>query len=298
MIMKLRELFLELTKRTYPHGTEDDLLEYLPSGIKKDPWGNYYIKIGNSPIIFSAHLDTYSKEVLDIKHKIRGNIISTYGDTILGGDDKSGVTILIYMIHMGVEGMYYFFCGEEVGCIGSKAVCENVDLSSYTSIISLDRRGYSSVVTHQSQIRTSSDEFSRLLVDELSSGGLNYKLDEGGIWSDSAIFSKVISECTNISVGYQDEHTPRESQDIDFLSKLAIAISKINFNKLIPYRDPTRVLWQGSYLPEGSGYRNKGKIMKKTKKEKVEKPKDDTQKKEPTKLADPFSYIKKNLLGF
>ncbi len=39
--MNVKEKFLELTKRTYPHGTEDQLIELLPSQLQKDQFGNY-----------------------------------------------------------------------------------------------------------------------------------------------------------------------------------------------------------------------------------------------------------------
>ena len=41
--------------------------------------------------------------------------------TILGADDKAGMVILLYMIEKKIPGLYYFFIGEEVGCIGSNA---------------------------------------------------------------------------------------------------------------------------------------------------------------------------------
>lgn len=297
--MKIRELFLELTQRTYPHGTEDQLLEYLPNGVQRDEWGNYWIKIGDSNTIFSSHLDTYSKEVQKVNHKFVGDIITTKGDTILGGDDKSGVVILIHMIQMGVEGLYYFFSGEEVGCIGSQKVSEKIDTSSYGSIISLDRKGFGSIITHQSLIRTCSDEFSHQLQSEFLSHGMDYHLDRTGVWCDSAVFSKKISECTNISTGYMDEHTPYESQRIDFLEKLSHVMCQIDFKKLTTYRDPNMVHWEGNYLPEGSGKRNKN-IMKNIKKTKPSKTKEKETKKEktPKKIIDPFSDKKTNLLGF
>jgi hypothetical protein len=45
-------------------------------------------------------------------------MISTDGTTTLGADD-TGVSVLIWMMKHNIPGLYYFFIGEEVGCIGS-----------------------------------------------------------------------------------------------------------------------------------------------------------------------------------
>jgi hypothetical protein len=45
-------------------------------------------------------------------------MISTDGTTTLE-HDKAGVSVLIWMMKHNIPGLYYFFIGEEVGCIGS-----------------------------------------------------------------------------------------------------------------------------------------------------------------------------------
>ena len=53
--MNIRELFLELTTRTYPSGTEDEMFHLLPKGTIRDFSGNYFIEIGDSQTIFTSH---------------------------------------------------------------------------------------------------------------------------------------------------------------------------------------------------------------------------------------------------
>ena len=90
--MNIKETFLNLTKRTYPHGTEQDLFPLLPTNLNKDEFGNLYIEIGDNPsTMFTSHLDTASSQVREVNHKFDGKIISTDGSTILGADDKAGV---------------------------------------------------------------------------------------------------------------------------------------------------------------------------------------------------------------
>lgn len=231
--LNIKETFLTLTSETYPNGTEDDAIRYLPRNIQKDMVGNYFLKIGNSETVFSCHLDTACKYKSNVKHLIEDNIIKTDGTTILGADDKAGMCILLYMIEKNIPGLYYFFIGEEVGCIGSKNISKNILLfNKYKRIISFDRRGEKSIITHQSRKRTCSDSFADSLIYEYEKSGLVLEKDQNGIYTDSAEFTDVIPECTNISVGYMYEHTNNEQQNIFYLEKLAVASAMVDWEKL------------------------------------------------------------------
>lgn len=237
--MNIRETFLKLTQWTYPHGTEDKLRPYLPKGIQEDDFGNYFIKIGESDTMFTCHLDTCSSHYQKVNHVIGSKIIKTDGATILGADDKAGMTVLLYMIENQIPGLYYFFIGEEVGGIGSSAA-SSMSFSGYNKCISFDRRGYDSVITEQWFGKCCSDEFAKSLAQELNKANLsfNFRPDPTGIFTDSASFMNDISECTNISVGYFSEHQVTESQDIQFLSNLCEAVVKIDWSSLPVMRDP------------------------------------------------------------
>jgi len=240
---KILTTFLELTSETYPYGKEDDLMAHMiecdivPRDIQRDQQGNYFYKIGESRTIFTAHLDTVGKKV-SVFHLFDGDFIKTDGKTILGADDKAGVTILSYMIQNKIPGLYYFFKGEECGCVGSSMLALKSNMNKdYDRMISFDRKGYSSVITHQGSIRCCSDEFANKLSEELNYFGFNYRIDTGGIYTDSAEFSDQISECTNISVGYFSEHTTSERQNILHLENLANACLYIEWEKLPKSRD-------------------------------------------------------------
>src|ERR1035437_10313734 len=120
--MNIKDTFLKLTSRTYPHGMEEALFPILPSNLNKDEHGNLYLLVGNTTTMFAAHLDTATKADTEINHTFDGDMIRSDGTTILGADDKAGVTIMLYMIEHNIPGLYYFFLGEEVGCVGSKKV--------------------------------------------------------------------------------------------------------------------------------------------------------------------------------
>lgn len=252
MKMNIKETFLKLTERTYPHGTEDGLDGLLPNILQVDEFGNKYVKIGESTCMFTSHLDTATSANTEVNHVIEGDIIKTDGTSILGADDKAGVTILLNMIENKIPGLYYFFLGEEVGCIGSKkvaSVCEK-EKGTINKVISFDRRGTTSVITYQASSRCCSDKFGEALAKELNkTEGFNYSTDPTGIYTDSAQFTSIYPECTNISVGYRSEHTFSEQQDIAHLEKLAEAVLKVDWENLPVERDPSKKEYRsyGSY---------------------------------------------------
>ena len=241
--MRITKKFLQLTKKTYPHGTEKQLQTHLPKGYKIDEWGNYYLEIGESTTMFTCHLDTASYSESRVNHIFEGNYIKTDGSSILGADDKAGMVVLLYMIEKQVPGLYYFFLGEERGCIGSSDVSKYWETLPFSDkikkVISFDRRGTSSIITEQFGGVCCSDEFAEELCLRLNSVDKDFQFrpDPTGIYTDSAQFTDIVPECTNISVGYYNEHSHSERQDIEFLKKLCKASTKIDWESLPIVRD-------------------------------------------------------------
>jgi hypothetical protein len=237
--MNIKETFLKLTEWTFPYGTEYRLESLLPKGFKEDDFGNYYLKLGESDTMFTCHLDTCSSKYEKVNHIIGSRFIKTDGSTLLGADDKAGVTILLFLIKNNVPGLYYFFVGEEVGGVGSGNLSSTLDFSDYKKCISFDRRGYNSIITRQWSGRCCSDDFAIELAKQLNSKNLsfNFEPDPTGAFTDSDNFINQIPECTNISVGYFDEHKVTEKQDILFLDNLCHALVKVDWNSLPIIRD-------------------------------------------------------------
>jgi hypothetical protein len=245
-----KQLFLELTKYTVPFGYEKTLESILYSivpNLKKDEYGNYHIKIGNSKTLFTSHLDTYSKRREKINHVVNGDKISTDGTTILGGDNKNGVLILLYMITKNKPGNYYFFVGEEgivtgKSCNGSNWLLKN-NSSIYTSVdraIAFDRRGKGSIVTKQRGRHCCSDEFADALVEQFGDNGLSFKKDYA-YGTDSAVFMDIVPEITNISSGGEYEHSFMEFTNINYTKRIANAAVKIDWESLPTIRKPEPV---------------------------------------------------------
>lgn len=232
--MNIRRLFLKLTEYTIPNGMEQTLEKFFPDNIQKDGCGNYFIKIGDSRTIFTCHMDTSCYKYEKVRHVFNGDFIGTDGKTVLSGDDKNGMTILLYMISKEVPGLYYFFQGEESGMIGARCILsKNKEFfKDYDRMISFDRRAYHSVITRQIGMQCCSNEFAQELANRLNAHGLNYRPDPTGIYTDSASFIGIIPECTNLSVGYFNEHSHQEITNIKFLVDLAKIACKIDWETL------------------------------------------------------------------
>jgi hypothetical protein len=235
-----RATFLSLVTKTYPHGHEDEVLQFLPE-LDKDLVGNYYKIIGSKPTtMFTCHLDTADRKqgvtrLYSIQEDGQEHII-TDESTILGADDKSGTTVMLYLMANNVPGLYYFFIGEERGGIGSHALADVYDEVEYLKeikrCVSFDRRKTISVITSQAGGRCCSDEFGQALCDAYNASGLNLKIDPTGVYTDSASFIDYIPECTNVSVGYYNEHTGKEKQNMDYLIELCKASVNVDWDKL------------------------------------------------------------------
>ena len=147
------------------------------------------------------------------------------------------------MISEKIPGLYYFFMGEESGCVGSSSlsrVLESKEHPTMNKCISFDRRGYDSVITAQSGV-CASDEFAKELSSRFNEYGFWFKPDPTGVYTDSAEFTDIIAECTNISCGYFSEHTKTEKQDLEFLELLGIVCTQIEWETLPIVRDKDKV---------------------------------------------------------
>ena len=221
---------------------------------KPDEHGNYVTQVGYEPhLCFTAHHDTVHKTEGMQKIVVTNDVVSVADSktsNCLGADCTTGIYIMLHMIEAGVEGTYVVHAAEEVGCKGSAALVDDMpDWMMYTkAVISFDRYGDKSVITHQMGMRTASDEFARSFSDALKMPQL--KPDDGGSYTDSNEYSMLIPECTNISVGYYGQHGVNETQDLEYLDQLIAALETADWSKLVFKRDPSVV--ESLYYDKGS----------------------------------------------
>lgn len=203
--------------------------------------GNYWVQIPGKgdDIMWTSHLDTVGDVPEPVNLKWTGDVLHTDGKTILGADDKIGVAIMCMMIRAGVPGTYAFFTGEEVGCLGSKSAANAQEWGDnpYRACISLDRRGEDSFITHQLGSRCCGQAWAVAmcaLIKKHSRGKIDLKPDSGGVYTDSRSFVDVIDQCTNISVGYLDQHGDTERVNVKFAYDLCIALISLARGEGVP----------------------------------------------------------------
>lgn len=188
----------------------------------------YRVDVGDGKILFSCHVDTvHRKDPERVKQEVLfdpGMLVAyKQDDECLGADDGVGVWIMLNMIEAGVPGVYMFHRGEECGGIGSKFVTDNFpdDFKGLTAAIAFDRKSDCSVITHQSLGRCCSDEFATALAKLLNDNGCGkLEPDDGGVYTDTAEYTDLIGECTNVSCGYMNEHRGAEDLDVEYAIRL------------------------------------------------------------------------------
>ena len=165
-------------------------------------------------------------------------------NSVLGADDKLGCYIMCRMIEKRVPGLYVFHVGEECGGIGSthlstsrKELFTNIDYC-----IAFDRKGYNDVIYRQSGGQCCSNIFAKTLCDEINKYLPPKEKAEpspNGSFTDSANYIDLIAECTNMPVGYFDQHTSGEHFDLEWLERYAIpAYTSIKWSSLPVKRNP------------------------------------------------------------
>ena len=225
-------------------------IDVLP-GVYKDDMGNRIGIIGDDPAtLWSSHTDTVHRVDGMQTLAVGDNLLTlgTKGDTpsksnCLGADCTVGVWLMRQMYINKVPGLYIWHHGEEVGGLGSKYIadCTPELLSGINAAVAFDRRGYTSVITHQFGERTASDAFAKSLAAQLSIDwdGSEWELDDAGVFTDTANYSSIIPECTNISVGYTNEHSVREALNLDHAYSLLLQLLDIDDTQFIIMRDPS-----------------------------------------------------------
>ena len=235
-----------------------DHLNALDITHSMDGYGNIIVNLlptheTPSRVMFTAHTDTVHRNTgatqhtqslayLDAKHEIVG-LSADSPSSCLGADDGTGCWVLLSLIQAKIPALYVFFRAEEIGGLGSEFFRNdkaNADLlPTLTHCISFDRKGYTDIVTEQWGGVCASDGFAEHLATLFKQvdNELNFS-KATGTFTDSANFTDIITECTNISVGYDKQHTAGETQDVAFAERLVKALKRIDWLSLPHYRDP------------------------------------------------------------
>jgi hypothetical protein len=265
---QMNPLLWDILSVASPSGEEKVMFPLMPKGAFIDKLGNHIYHIGKAEehqTMFSCHIDTVQRKTgviiphMDKNMYVWGIKEGEHLSTILGADDKVGVYLMMQMMKERIPGLYVFHIGEECGGKGSEGLVQ-AHPEFFTHIkrcIAFDRKDVNDVITHQrGHTRGCSDEFATALCDELnkytakSKPAMPYKPCDGGTFTDSANYWHLIPECTNISIGYYDNHGDGEYFDLWFVESLLLpAVKKVNW-----YRLPTKRAIDESVRPAYAKY--------------------------------------------
>lgn len=216
-----------------------------PLGFKRDAHSNLVLEIptptgARSSVLFSAHIDT-------VDHKNGRKRLRMEGDTLmlhpadvkgscLGADCTAGVWLIMELVKAQVPGVYVIHHAEEQGCIGSGDLSRDEDFfAGVTKAIAFDRAGTTEIITHQMGRRGCSDAFAFELSRAI---GMGHVASDRGVYTDTKEYFGLVSECTNLAVGYEAQHSRRETLDLTYLIRLRDHIVAIDWESLGAYRDP------------------------------------------------------------
>lgn len=242
----VRELLAMLTYRR-PHKSASErrfINRFIrPLEVQQDDFGNLYKIVGpeEPTMLWSSHTDTVHRMAGQQKIAVGAGCVSLgEKETLsncLGADCTAGVWLMMEMIRANVPGVYVFHRGEEVGSLGSHWISKNPPswFAKLKFAIALDRRGTTDIITHQLSSRCASEAFATSLSRAMPS--LNYKAAHG-MFTDTAEYTGLIAECSNLSVGYYNEHTMRELLDLDHLVELRDALIALDQSTLACERIP------------------------------------------------------------
>jgi hypothetical protein len=214
-----------------------------------------------STVLFSAHYDSAHRGIQpngytnEVALSDDGLYFSGV-DACIGADDASGIFVMARMIMARVPALYIFHASEEVGGVGSHYIVENTPevLDDITHAIAFDRRGTRDIIWQQGGQTCASEGTAGVFAYLLNRHGFDYQPDDGGSFTDTKLYRNLVPECFNVSVGYGNEHTSAETQDIQHLLKLADVCCELDWSALPVWRDPSRIDyynndWYGAYSP-------------------------------------------------
>lgn len=229
-----------------PHNSDSEsefITRYLDSipGMYADGYGNRILISEGSKVMISCHTDSVHTKAGFQKLSIsKSGVVSLASyeltSNCLGADDCAGMYAALRMIEAGVKATFVFHRNEERGGHGSTWLAHNYPgwCAAFDVCLALDRRGTKDVIVTQSWGKCASDEFALGLASQL---GLGHKPADG-IFTDSANYVDLIPECSNISIGYQREHTSFETLDLNYLEYVIQRLIAVNWDEVPIARTP------------------------------------------------------------
>lgn len=231
-------------RRPAGSGTETSFItRYLDSipGMYADGYGNRLLVQPGSKVMISCHTDTVHRMGGMQRVAVSRKGVASLGSgeivsNCLGADDTAGIYAALRMIEAGVKVTYVFHREEEIGGRGSSWLARHYPewLRQFDVCLALDRRGTADVIVSQSWGKCASEEFAAGLAEQL---GMEHKAADG-IFTDSANYVDLVAECSNLSVGYKNEHSRQETLDLHYLEAVVQGLIAVDWDALPVVREP------------------------------------------------------------
>lgn len=184
--------------------------------------------------LFCCHIDTVHDWPENLKIHLRTKehkylFASDNGQNYgIGGDDKCGVFVCLYLLETLENCKCIFFTGEESGCTGSYGI-DIKHIEGARFICSVDRWGNSDLITTYSGKKTVSKSFIKDVSPLLRK--YNYKEATGLLTDCFTLMDRGAGiSCFNISCGYYSHHSSSEIIDINELwqcSQMCLDIANV-----------------------------------------------------------------------
>lgn len=192
----------------------------------------YLLAKGTHPVMLIAHMDTVHDMLPWLfNYTDNGNVISSpYG---LGADDRCGIYMILEIIKE-INCTVLFVEDEEIGCVGANKFCKDYEEDKLNGIIKekefmylveFDRRHAQDAVYYS----LDNPEFENFIT---TSSGDYFKTAQGSCSDISYIAPTLGIAAVNLSCGYYDEHTNKETCNIREM-KASIKAAKKILNTLV-----------------------------------------------------------------
>ena len=192
---------------------------------------------GTVPVMLVAHYDTVPEQPKYINN--RNGILSAKKG--LGADDRAGIYGILEIIkkhHCHV----LFTGGEEVGGIGARAfVNSKITPTPLNYLIQLDRRGENDAVYYDGD----NSEFEDFIT------GFGWKTAFGSFTDICELAPALGVSAVNLSIGYQNEHTHKETLDTQVMNTNIARVCKMLDGGFYEWKEA--VYYYGNYSKYG-GY--------------------------------------------
>jgi hypothetical protein len=193
--------------------------------------------------LICVHLDTVSPKPPKML-KCSNSIVTAPEAACLGADDRAGVYIALQMLKRQTKTQfeYGFFMGEERGAIGSNEYGRFYP--EHTAYIGLDRASRNNK-QNMALYGYDNDKLSKLFP---------YPESIGSVSDCSVLSSYTDAACVNLSVGYQNEHTAKESLNLlQMLETLNVMLNIDIPDKPYPseYRQVSKYKWDYADIDSG-----------------------------------------------